>query len=71
LGFPAENVKKGFAFFDKGAAACRSAGIVRLRRTIPTFAGRDVFLTTYMPPEKTDQMVSRLRARTLRGALTN
>jgi len=62
-----ETVKKGCAFFDKGVAACRSALSVRLRQTENTFAGRDVFFPTYMPPEKTDQNFSRLRARTLRG----
>jgi len=50
-----ETVKKGFAFFDKGAAACRSALSVRLQQTESTFARREVFYPAYMPPEKTDQ----------------
>ena len=47
-----QTVKKAKGFFDKGLAACRSAGTVRHGRTVPTFAGRDVFSPTYMPPEK-------------------
>jgi len=39
----AVTAQKGEAFLGKGAAACRSAGMARRRRTIPTFAGREVF----------------------------
>ena len=36
----------------EGAAARRSALAVRQRRTTRTFASREVFLPTYMPPAK-------------------
>ena len=46
--------KKAAAFFDKKIAPCCSARNVRRMRTLRTFAGREVFLSTYTPPPKTD-----------------
>ena len=46
--------RKRRAFFDGTVAARRSAGIVRERRTIPTFAGREEFSPAHMSRTKTD-----------------
>jgi hypothetical protein len=44
--------KKWLCHFFEKAAACRSALVVRQRRTTRTFAGRNVFSPTHMSPEK-------------------
>ncbi len=44
--------QKSSTFLTKGFAACCSARAVRPRRTVRTFAGRAVFSSPHMSPEK-------------------